>query len=286
MDNVKDTTGKSSVRRYKFLLACALCLAAALLAAILVRRPAFLHRSKTDISTCTQLARPQATSEPAVVATCGYLNRTPLTAHTTARFDSSGTSTLVAFVSSHPLWEGRPVTISGITDDMGNTWKPLTGPTPWTGSIFTLLSAIYYVNAPVTGAKHTITVHLTNPASLVVHVFAVSGSDVTAVPIYSVITHPSSSQTSADVTSDPIAVPNNTLLLGWAKNESESTATAVDGYTRDPRSTNFLWAEYRTAPAAGSYSGHFQYDKPIGWETAIVGLKPTAAPTTANQAAR
>ena len=69
-----------------------------------------------------------------------------------ARFDSSGTSTLVAFVSSHPLWEGRPVTISGITDDMGNTWKPLTGPTPWTGEIFTLLSAIYYVNAPATGA--------------------------------------------------------------------------------------------------------------------------------------
>jgi hypothetical protein len=51
----------------------------------------------------------------------------------------------------------------------------LTGPTTWAGGSFTLLSAIYYVNVPATSATHTLTIHLSNPAPLVVHVFAASG---------------------------------------------------------------------------------------------------------------
>ena len=55
---------------------------------------------------------------------------------------------------------------------------------------WTLLSAIYYVNSPATSATHTVTVQLSNPAPLVFHVFAVSGSDVTGPPIFSAITDP------------------------------------------------------------------------------------------------
>jgi hypothetical protein len=64
--------------------------------------------------------------------------------------------------------------------------------------------------------------------------------------------------------------------LGWAKNASDGTAIALDGYTLDAQSTSFLSAEFQTALTTGSYTGHFQYDQAIGWQTAIVGLKPPA----------
>ena len=139
------------------------------------------------------------------------------------------------------------------------------------------MSAIYYVNGPATSATHTVTVQLTNPAPLVFHVFAVSGSDVTGPPIFSAITDPGAGGTSANVTTAPITVPFNSLLLSWVKNETGATATALNGYTLDTQSTSFLWAESQTPISAGSYTGNFQYDSAIGWQTAIVGVKPHTA---------
>ena len=112
---------------------------------------------------------------PTVLAGNGYINSSPQMTHTSPPFNSTGASTLVAFVSSHPVWNGNPVSISSLSDNQGNTWKLLTGPTAWVGTTFTLLSSIYYVNGPATGAAHTISANLTNPAPLVLDVFAVVG---------------------------------------------------------------------------------------------------------------
>jgi len=216
------------------------------------------------------------TPAPTVINRTGYSNGTPLTAHTTAAFNSTGSSTLVAFVSTHPSWNGVPVSISGLTDNVGNTWNVLVGPTNFPSG-FTLMSAIYYVTAPATSSAHTVTVTLTNGAPLVAHVFAVTGSDITGLPIFSHITDPGVGNISSDVVSETIAVPAETLLLAWAKNESSADATALDGWTLDQASTPFLWAESQTAVSAGNYSGHFVYASPISWQTAIVGVKPASA---------
>jgi hypothetical protein len=169
--------------------------------------------------------------------------------------------------------------LSGLTDNVGNTWTRLTGPTQFVGSTYALISSIYYVNSPATSLSHTVTAQLTNPAPLVLHVFAVSQSDTSGAPIFSPITDPGAGGASATVTSAPVTVPINSLLLGWVKNENGATATAVNGYALDSQSTSFLWAESQTPISAGSYTGNFQYDSAIGWETAIVGIKPhTAAP--------
>src|SRR5205823_167143 len=214
------------------------------------------------------------TTPPLIVSTVGYINGTPLTVHTSSAFKSSGASTLVAFVSTNTPWNGLPVSINGISDNLGNTWNVLTSPTVFSGSSWTLLSAIYYVNNPATSASQTVTVQLSNPAPLVFHVFAVSGSDVTGPPISSAITDPGTGGTSANVTTAAINVPNNSLLLSWVKNETGATASALNGYTLDTHSTSFLWAESQTAVNAGSYTGDFQYDSAIGWQTAIVSLQP------------
>ncbi len=87
-------------------LKCALFFAIVLSPAILTTLPAFAE-----------------TSAPAVLNTLGYINRKPLTSHTTDSFNSAGASTIVVFLSSHPSWDGRPVTIDGISDNAGNSWK-------------------------------------------------------------------------------------------------------------------------------------------------------------------
>ena len=224
------------------------------------------------------------TSPPVIVSTVGYINATPLTTHTSAAFNTTGASALVAFVSTNTPWNGLPVNISGLSDNLGNTWNLLTGPTIFSGSTFTLVSAVYYVNNPISSSSQTITAQLTNPAPLVLHVFAVSGSDVTGPPIFSAITDPGAGATSANVATAPITVPANSLLLSWVKNETSATATALDGFTLDTQSTSFLWAEFESPIAAGSYTGDFQYSSAIGWQTAIVALQPSLGPTALSQA--
>lgn len=223
---------------------------------------------------------------PAVVNTCGYINRTPLISHVTAPFNSIGSTTIVAYVSTHPSWDGNAVRISGLNDDLGNSWKLLAGPTMWTGSSATLLSAIYYVNAPVTADTHTVTVTLTNRAPLVVHVVAVSGSDITSPPLHSTISSLSMGETSTDVISKPIVVQDHTLLLAWAKNESTATARALDGYTLDRQSTGFLWGSYKPVSSVGSYVSRFSYDTAVGYQTAVVGIRASLIPVASSVAIR
>ena len=251
-----------------------------------LRRELFLRCVLRVVATLSLAIFPAAsafaTVTPAKVSSSGYLSGTPFTTQTTAEFNSIGSTTLVAFVSTHPVWpqpgSGLPVSISGVTDNMGNVWNLLTGPTTWDGSVFSQLTAIYYVNAPVTSASHTVTVILTNPAPLVVNVFAVSGSDITGPPISSAITDPGPGGTSATVTTAPITAPSSSLLLSWVKNETTATATPGSGYILDASSTSFLWAETQTAPSTGSYTGQFEYSPAIGWQTAIVGLQPLTVP--------
>src|SRR2546427_815627 len=229
--NLRHLTREALMNRHDRLFASRLCSALLLLLLALGAVPALAQASS-----------------PTVVDRQGYINGTPLTAHTTGAVNSTNASMLVAFGSTFPSWLDLPVSIGGLSDNLGNTWNVLVGPTSWTGSTYTLMSAIYYVNAPVTGDPHTITVNLTNPGPLVVHVFALSGSDTTGPPIYSFITDPGPGP-STDVISQAITVPAATLLLAWAKNENGATATALDGWTLDPASTSFLWAEYRRPPA-------------------------------------
>jgi hypothetical protein len=58
-----------------------------------------------------------------VVSSLGYINGTALTTHTSAPFNTTGASTLVAFVSTNTPWLGLPVSISGLSDNLGNNWR-------------------------------------------------------------------------------------------------------------------------------------------------------------------
>ena len=233
------------------------------------------------------IAPASAQVPPTIVARSGYDNGTPLTTHTTTAFDSTGASTLVVFVSTHTSWNGQPVSITGVTDSAGNVWKTLVGPTVYNGTTINpppapLLSEIFYVQAPATSTTHTVSVTLSSPAPLVMHVFAAGNSDTCSTPVSSAITN-AGSTASTNVVSANINMPASSLLLSWVKNQSGATATAQDSWTLDPASVSFLWAEYMASSIAGAYYGHFLYDSAIGWQTAIVGILSTgSAPAAPN----
>jgi hypothetical protein len=229
----------------------------------------------SNVATVTITIPAQPPPAPSVVSSQGYINVSGVTTNTTAPFNTSGASTLVAFVTSFPSWNGLPVSLNGITDNVGNSWHVLAGPTTYANpsGTYPTMSATYYVNAPVTSATHTVTATLTNGAPLLLHVFAVSGSNITGPPIYAPITDPGANPT-AVVTSQPVAAPANSLLLGWVHNESGGTsATATSGFTLDGQSLDYLWAESQQVSSAGNYSASFLLTIPMGWQTSVVAVR-------------
>jgi hypothetical protein len=121
------------------------------------------------------------------------MNSTALATHTSLAFVSVCATTLVAFVSTHPAWPPdapKAVSISAVTDNVGSTCSVLVGPTTYAGGSEALISAIDIVNSPSSSVANTLSVDLTNTCPLVMHVFAVSGSNVTGPPSYSFITDP------------------------------------------------------------------------------------------------
>ena len=66
-------------------------------------------------------------SPPSIANGIGHINGTPLTNHTANAFNASGGATLVALVSINTPWDGQPVSINGVSDNLGNTWNVLTG---------------------------------------------------------------------------------------------------------------------------------------------------------------
>jgi hypothetical protein len=215
-----------------------------------------------------------ASRGPEPVASDGYLNTSALTTHTSSAFNSTGATTLVAFVGTHTVWLSRTVAISGFTDSVGNTWTLLAGPAAFNGARFPLLGAVYYCNSPAMSVSHSVTVTLSNPAPLVVQTYAVSGTDGTSRPLVSAIADPGAGNISTSVASTSISVPAHTLLLSWVKTEGGAAATPGAGWYRDSSVTSHLTPAHVSNVAATSYASSFTLSSANGWQTAIVGLTP------------
>ncbi len=211
---------------------------------------------------------------PEPIASESYRNSSALITHTSSAFSSTGATTLVGFVGTHNAWLSLEVAISGFTDSVGNRWTPLAGPAVFIGANSPMLGAVYYCNSPATSASHTITVTLSNPAPLVVQVYAVSGTDGTSRPLVSAIADPGDGNTSTSAASTSISVPEHTLLLSWVKTENGAAATPGAGWYRDSSVTRYLAPAHKSNAAAASYASSFTLSSANGWQTAIVGLTP------------
>ena len=206
-------------------------------------------------------------SGPSVAATQSYLNTAWLTSHTTAPFDSTGGDLIILLASAH--W-GVGFTPS---DNFGNTWIPIAGPTT-TNLGFDLRTQIWYARNPVVGSGHTITMNLSQALSLVMSVIVVKGSNISS-PIDAVSLIGSDNGTySLNVVSPNITTTGtNDMLVGFVKIDNISTFQSGPGFTQQAgASLTNLAAE--TAPAAnpGSYNASFTLNQAQTWESAVVAV--------------
>ena len=215
---------------------------------------------------------------PAVQATQSYINTTALTTHTTPTFDSSGGDLIVVTASSHA---GVTMTPS---DSFNNTWISGAGPTN-TSTGADLRSQVWYAKSPTVGPGHTFTLTLSAAQPLVISVFVVKGSNISApIDAISTVGDDGGAQT-LNVTSPNITTTiGNDLLIGFAKSSVSETWTSGSGYTAEPAaSSNFLDAETELMAMPGTYNSTFTINAAATWQAAVVAVRPPVTAASASQ---
>jgi len=215
-------------------------------------------------------ARPNlAESKPTVQATQGYINPTFLTSHTMAPFDSSGGDLIVVCASSH---DGVRMTPS---DSFNNTWITGAGPTDTTTG-FDLRTQVWYSKTPTVGPGHTFSLNLSKLEPLVISLFVVRGSDVSApIDAISTIGDDGGSKMPYVVSPNIMTTGKNELLIGFAKSSvSENWISGSDYSAQGAASSNFLDAETQLAATPSSYNSTFALSSSGTWQSVVVAVRP------------
>ena len=194
---------------------------------------------------------PSAPSAPANLTLSGatvdvaqsYINGTALTSHTTAGFNSTGGDLLVLCASSQAGVTFTP------TDNFGNTYIPIAGPTSTTTG-FDMRTQLWYVQSPTVGPGHTITMGLSSAQSLVMSIIVATGSNIPApIDAVSLIGSDNGTQATTAVSPSVSTTGVNDLLIGFTKVSAGATFLGGPTFTIPvASSSNYLTAE--TGPAA------------------------------------
>lgn len=208
-------------------------------------------------------------SGPVVQAVQSYINPTFSTTHTTAPFESTGGDFIVVCASSHA---GVIMTPS---DSFNNTWISAAGPTN-TRTGFDLRTQVWYAKNPTVGPGHTLTLNLSAAQSLVISVFVVQGSNVSA-PLDAISTIGDDWGTQSPyVTSPSITTKSaNDLVIGFAKSSVSETWNAGGGFTvQRAASSGFLQSEVAWAEKPGTFSSTFEFSSLGTWQAVVVAVRP------------
>jgi hypothetical protein len=211
-------------------------------------------------------------STPRVQATQHYINRTPLTTHTTPAFDSSGGGLIVVCASSHSGVLMAP------SDSFNNTWIPAAGPTS-TRMGFDLRTQVWHAKNPRVGLSHTLTFNLSASQALVISLLVVSGSDVSdPIDVVSTIGDDAGSQTPHVVSPSIKTTSGNDLLIGFAKSAMGQVWTSGSDYAaQGPASSSYLGAETGFAETPGTYHSTFELNSPGSWQAVTLAVRPASA---------
>jgi hypothetical protein len=200
------------------------------------------------------------------------------TTYTVGPFVYPGASTLLLFLGDYYNFYSQPIPQPTVSDNCGNTWNILAGPTNWAGIFYDQRSTVYYVQNPAScpaGTMITITLSIEEPIFL--HFLAVAGSDTINAPIVSVITSPSPGTSTTSASSDPITLTQAGLLVSWVFGNADDTNvfTPQGGFLTDLNSTpNYLTAVFDSVSSPGSYQTQFSISPSAdGWQVVIIGLQ-------------
>jgi hypothetical protein len=188
-----------------------------------------------------------------------------------------GASTLLLFLGDYYNYLNQTVPQPTISDNCGNTWNILAGPTNWAGVAYNMRSTVYYVQSPMScpaGATITVTIGVQEPIFL--HFVAVAGSETTTAPVVSAITSPAPGTYTTSATSNSIALSSAGLLVSWIFGDADAPTvfTPQGGFATDLNSIpTYLTAAVLSVPASGSYQSQFTISPSDGWQVVIVGLQ-------------
>jgi hypothetical protein len=209
---------------------------------------------------------------PRIQATQHYMNRTPLTTHTTPAFDSTGGGLIVVCASSHSGVLMAP------SDSFHSTWISVAGPTS-TRIGFDLRTQVWYAKNPRVGPGHTITLNLSTAQPLVISLLVVSGSsDSDPIDAVSTIGDDAGSQTPHVVSPDIKTTSANDLLIGFAKSATGQVWISGSDYSaQGAASSRYLGAETGFAETPGTYHSTFELNSPGSWQAVTLAVRPAPA---------
>ena len=208
---------------------------------------------------------PQSLNEgpaPTIQGVASYYNRTHLTNHTMAPFDSTGSDLLVVFAGTH---EDALLTPS---DNFNNTWISLAGPTnfgPTSSSDgINLKAQIWYAKNPKVGPNHIFTITLSTIEALVLSMFMVKGSNISN-PIDAVSIIGNDADTLVLTPTSPSITTTHSidLLIGYGKSRYSQVWRAGAGFTLQPAaSSDYLAAEIGPSAYARQLQCGIRYQPP------------------------
>jgi hypothetical protein len=214
-------------------------------------------------------------SGPIAIAGQSYIGGSPATSHTTATFDSTRGDLIVLAASSFANVTFTP------TDNFGNTWIPIAGPTSTTtGS--DLRTEVFYAPNPVVGPGHTVTVNLSTAEALAMSVTVVQGANPSS-PIDSVSTINSDNGTQTTTVASPSITTTsmNDLLIGFAQVSAGAGFLTGSGFTDiGESSSSYLTTEAGPAATPGTYATTFLLNGNQTWLSAAVAVVNTSNQVT------
>ena len=199
------------------------------------------------------------------------------TTYTVGPYVYPGASTLLVFLGDYYIFHSQPIPQPTVSDNCGNTWHILAGPTNFVGIYYDMRSTVYYVQNPAScPAGATITVNVSIQEPIFLHFLALAGADAVNASVVSAITSPSSGSSTTSATSNPITLTQPGLLVSWIFGDSDNPTvfTPQAGFVKDPNSTpTYLTTVSESVSSPGSYQSQFSISPADGWQVLIIGFQ-------------
>ena len=237
---------------------------------------------------------------PAIVSSGGWgtgPNPTYPTSYSVGPYVYPGASTIFLMLEDYYSFYNVSIGQPTVSDNCGNTWTILAGPTDLQSYNYDMRATVYYVQSPAScPAGDTITIDVPVQEPIFLHFYAVAGS---TSPVASAITtSPANTDAPTTAATNSVTLAGTGQLLSWIIGDSDAptTFTPQSGFISDPNSIpTYVTGAAENVSAAGTYTNTWTISPSDGWETVLIGLPAasgtgaaatvtlSASPTTINQ---
>jgi hypothetical protein len=239
---------------------------------------------------------------PTIVSSGGWgteSNPTYPTSYPVGPFVYPGASAIFLMLEDYYTFYNQSIGQPTVSDNCGNTWNILAGPTNLQSINYYMRATVYYVQSPAyCPAGDTITINVPVQEPIFLHFYAVAGSNTSQTPVASAIATSPTNIYTTSATTNSVSLAGAGQLLSWIIGDSDAstTFTPQPGFVADVNSIpTYVTGAFENVSAAGTYQNTWSISPSDGWETVLVGVPAasgsaaaatvtvSASPTTINQ---